>query len=255
MSLVQRYLVIGLVVVGLIAGYALAGVFGGPTPAAAEDPASPSEPPKVITVQGEATIKAKPDTAEIRLGIQTQEPTALAAQEANNQLMNQVIDALKQAGVTEDDLATTQFSIYPVYDHNPEKPGSPPILAAYRVSNILKVRTRNMDGVGKLIDVAARAGANRVDGVSFFIEDTKPYERDGLKEAVKDARTKAELLAAAAGTSIKDVLTITEQGASTYQPPVYYGMERAAADSGLSTPIYSGDQELTVRVTVQFSHQ
>jgi len=251
----NRLLVLTAMVLVVLGGYALVGAFGAPGSAVAEETAPTADsPPRIITVQGKATVDAKPDTAAVTLGIETQESTALQAQQANNRVMNNVVEALKKAGVREDELTTTRFSIHPVYDYNQKEPGSPPILVAYRVSNMLKVETKKLESIGSLIDVATRAGANRVQNVSFYIENTKPYERQALKAAVEDARAKAEVLASAAGTALKDVLTISENGTPGVYAPVY-SRELAEAAPEMDTPIFSGEHTLTIQVTVQFSHQ
>ena len=183
------------------------------------------------------------------LGVETEAAKAEDAMKANAAALNRVIDALKKAGIKEGDLATSSFSIWPVYQENlrtliDEKPSIG--TAGYRVSNTLIVRTTDLDSVGSLIDTAAATGANRVEGVSFDKKEADGVRDEALKAAIRDAKRKAEIMAAAAGVRIGELVSVAEEGGG-------YGImrdERMAA--GMDTTIIPGDMKFTSTVVVVY---
>jgi uncharacterized protein YggE len=239
-----KYLTVLLVVLG-VAVLLLAGANPPVNPAdAAEGPME-----YVVTVRGFGTVDARPDTAMIRLGVETEAAKAEDAMEANATALNKVIDALKKAGVKDGDIATGNFSVWPVYQEPPrtlvdEKPSIG--TAGYRVSNTLMVRTTNLDTVGLLIDTAAAAGANRVEGISFDKKDADGVRDEAMKVAIKDARRKADVMAAAAGVKIGEIVSVTEEGSG-------YGIMRTERISvAMDTTIIPGDMEFTSIVVVVY---
>jgi uncharacterized protein YggE len=107
-----------------------------------------------------------------------------------------------------------------------------------------------MAKVGEVIDTAIAAGANLASGVSFQLSDQNQGLDRALQAAVEDARSKAETLAAAAGATVGQVISITENGSST-PPPVYY--EKTIAAGSATTPISPPTLETQVSVTVVWS--
>ncbi len=125
---------------------------------------------KVISVTGTATSSVEPDLLVIQFGVETQEKTAKQAFESNSQMMNSMVDAITAVGITEDELSTSRMNISPVYDYYNEPNGKrTQELIGYRVSNILKVETNQLDSAADIIDSAVSAGANRIDSVFFSL--------------------------------------------------------------------------------------
>ena len=86
----------------------------------------------------------------------------------NSNALNSVISSLNNSGIPEDEIQTSNFSIYPVYDGTYDSDGNwQQILTGYRVSNILSIQTENVDSAGEIIDAAVSSGANRDDNLSF----------------------------------------------------------------------------------------
>ncbi|PIW35465.1 MAG: hypothetical protein COW26_04295, partial [Nitrosopumilales archaeon CG15_BIG_FIL_POST_REV_8_21_14_020_33_23] len=98
---------------------------------------------KVISVTGNAISSVKPNLANISFGVEIQEKTAKDALDANSELMNKVITTIKQVGITDSEISTSQFNIYPVYDRYQDKETGryTQELIGYRVNNIINVET------------------------------------------------------------------------------------------------------------------
>ena len=134
----------------------------------------PSE--QTISVSGSATASSNPDTLVIVLGVESEAKTANESLSQNSNSLNSVISSLTNSGLSEDDIQTSNFSIYPMYDSIKDFNGNwQQVLTGYRVSNILSIQTDKIDSAGDIIDAAVSSGANRVDNVSFQLSDAVSY--------------------------------------------------------------------------------
>lgn len=210
------------------------------TGAAAQDDA------RRITVTGMAEVEVAPDLATLRSGVETLAPTAGAAVAENAALMTAVLTALEAAGVDKADIQTSQLNLSPVYDNRPEREG-PAVIEGYSVRNVLTVRVRNLIRLGATIDAMAAAGANRIDSVSFDIADPGPHLDAARRDAVADARARAELLADAAGVTLGPVMTLRES--PSYDGPVPM---RARAEVAMAMPVAEGAISLGASVEIVY---
>ena len=199
-----------------------------------------------IRVTGTATITAEPDIAATDVGVQTYHKEVDVAVAQNNRAIDAIISALRQQGIAEDDMRTSQFSIYPQRDYTNNRPNE---IVGYQVNNMISVTMRDLDAIGETLQAAIDAGANSINGVNFTVEDPTVLRDEARAEAIKDARRRAEIMAEAAGIQLGDVTYISEM---SYPGPVMMRAEydKAAADSGV--PIESGELELTISVEVTF---
>ena len=214
---------------------------------------------KVISVTGEATTSVEPDLLIIQFGMETQEKTAKQALESNSEAMNNVIDAIKTIGVTEDELSTSNLSIFPVYDSYQDKLTGryTQELIGYRVTNSIKVETKNLNLAADIIDNAVAAGANRVDSVYFTLSPQKQIEiRDSLLEtAILNAKKKAENALVPLNHKIIGVkaISLSEFGVPPPIPVYRTGLEvMEAAPLKAPTPVFTSDQQVTTTANVIF---
>lgn len=211
--------------------------------------ADAEEVKNTITVNGEGVVKVKPDMAYVDMGVDTISKTAKDAQEKNSDVMNKVMQVLKGMGIAEDDIKTTDYSIYPEqnYDDNTKQT----IVTGYHVSNMIEVTVRNINNVGNVIDKAGDAGANRMYNVRFAISDNSPYYQQALQIAAKNAKDKAVGIAKGLGVSIGNPIKVTEQ--SVGGPIVYGNFNAMKQDSTAGTPVSSGELEVRAQITVDYS--
>lgn len=214
-------------------------------PGAARADESPR--PRTVTVSATGQVEAVPDMAYISSGVVSEAKSARAAMAANSADMKKVIDALKAAGIEARDIQTSSFRIDPVYT-NP-RDGEVAVISGYRVSNQVGVRVRDLDKVGEVLDKVVTLGANEVSGPTFEVSKAETLKDEARKEAIKNARRRAELFATAAGVGIGDVLSITEDSGG-YSPPM--PMARAAM-AAAPPPIERGTETLTASVTVTWA--
>jgi uncharacterized protein YggE len=203
-----------------------------------------SKPGGSITVTGLGTVTSVPDEAEFSLGVQTTAETAREALGANSEKMKDVLDALRKAGVDRKDVKTQDVSVSPSYADKGEIDG-------YTARNSVSVKIRDLSTAGAVLDAASNAGANEVYGPSLTRSDQEGQQAKALREAVADARRKAEALADAAGVRLGSVTAITE-GANAAPSPYYEASAgRMALDQ--AAPIEPGTQDLQASVTVTFA--
>jgi len=203
--------------------------------------------PVGLSVSGTGEIKTAPDIARISLGVLTQAKEAAAAAQENAARVTAIMGALKKAGIAEKDIETAMYNVNPMYDY---KEGTQ-ILTGYQVSNIVRVSTKKLDMVGRLIDAGLSAGANNVQGVTFDIENEEPLKQQALAKAIEAAQAKARVMAAALKIELGRVLSVTESEQPVYVPQPM-GVMYAEARTTVPTPI--SPQQLTVRASVQVTY-
>ena len=214
----------------------------------------PSE--QTISVTGSAPDSTNPDTLAVVLGVESEDKTANESLSKNSKSLNSVISSLTSSGVSKDDIETSNFRIYPLYDSIKDSNGNyQQILIGYRVSNILSIQTDKINSAGDIIDAAVSSGANRVDNVSFHLSDDKLEKiSDGLiADAINDAKQKAEKALVPLKQKIVGVKSVFIHNDMM---PYYDSPMRASfdgfAESMKSAPIMSGDEEIKTDVSVVF---
>jgi uncharacterized protein len=202
-------------------------------------------PPAAISVTGEASVSVPPDLAQVDGGVTSDGKTAREASDANNAAMGKVLLALKGAGIDEKDYQTSRLSLQPQYA--PNRSGSSPVVG-YRASNRVTIRVRDITKVANVIDVLVGAGANEVGGINFMVSQASKLLDDAREKAVADARRKADIYAKAAGVTLGEPLSISEEGSSV---PVYRG--KMAAPMAAGAQVAQGEETLSVTVSVTWA--
>ena len=216
--------------------------------ALAAAPAFAQAPPRQITVTGSAEAQAVPDLATITAGVETRAETAAAALSANSEAMAAVLSALDAAGVERRDVQTSQLSINAVYE--PYREGSPETqqVAGYEAANMVTVRVRDVARVGETVDAVTKAGVNRVYGIGFDVSDPRAALDTARRQAVEDARAKAELFAEAAGVKLGPVVRLGE----TVNAPGPIMMRAEAMADKAAPPVEGGTVSLQAQVEIVY---
>jgi len=203
-------------------------------------------PPPAISVTGEATVSVAPDQAQIDGGVTSDAKTAREASEANNAAMGKVLLALKGAGIEEKDTQTSRLSLQPQYA--PNRTGTSPI-TGYRASNRVTIRLRDVTKVANVIDVLVGAGANDIGGINFTVSQPSKHLDEAREKAVADARRKAEIFAKAAGVTLGEPISISEETGAP--APMFRG--KMAAPMAAGAPVAQGEETLSVSLNVSWA--
>jgi len=201
----------------------------------------------LLTVNADGSSEARPDMAIVNLGVTTEGQTAAAALAENARRMTALTAALRRAGIAERDIQTSNVSVYPqqVYGE-----GQAPRITGYQANNSVTVKVRRIDNTGRVIDAAVGAGGNTVNGVSFTHADPDAQLDVARRDAIAEARRRAELYANALGMRVNRIVSVSEGGG--YAPPVPVALERFQAQDAAATPISPGEIETRVSVNVMF---
>lgn len=227
----------------------------------------------LLSLTAEGSSRRTPDIAMFSAGVVSQARTATEALADNSRRMEQVIAALKRAGIANRDIQTSAISLQPRYS-DPDReaqirarelrqpyvpPTEAPRIIGYEARNTVQVRARRLDQMGRIIDTLIEAGANQVDGPSFTLDEPRLALDEARREAVATGRQRAELYAQATGMRVARLLSISEGGG-------YYPVQQAIVVTGSRVgyggappppppppaPVSPGELNLGVSVSMQF---
>lgn len=201
---------------------------------------------RTLTVTGTGSVHVAPDIVIVSLGVQTVGPDIARAVSQNNDAAAAVQAAARELGVAAEDIRTTYFyvSTQQQYDEFGNVTGE----VTYWVDNTITVTLRDTTKLGDLLESAVDAGANSISGVNFSVDDPSEAEEQAREDAVEDARQRADMLAAAAGATLGDLVSI---GTTSVGGPIPYAMEFGIGGGG-GVPVSPGTSEVTVQVTVVY---
>lgn len=209
--------------------------------------------PPSITVTGESTISAEPNQAQIDIGVVTQARSAPDASKENAERLSRVLAEVKKLLGKGDEVKTSGYALTPNYRY-PQ--GGKPEILGYNASNTVRIKTTNLDLVGRLIDSAMQAGANNVNRLMFTLKDEQAAQLEALRAASAKAKAKAEAVAASLGLKIVKIASVTE-GERAIQPIFRQALAARAEAAPAPTPVEPGTVEIrsTVSMTVEVSEK
>lgn len=215
-------------------------------------PSATSTPtPQSISVLGSGKVYLTPDIATISIGIHTDDDNAARAVNANNIQAQEVTEVLVEMNVESEDIQISNYNIFAeqLFDENGTSLGT-----LYTVENTVFATVRDLEELGEIMGAVVEAGASSIFGIQFDVSDKTQALSEARRAAIKDAQSKAEELAQAAGVSIGEVQTITEIGGVPI--PVFEGRGGAGFDPETEqVPETFGQLSLTVEVTVVYDIQ
>lgn len=204
---------------------------------------------RTVSVNGTGTIIVTPDLAIVNIGVVTDGEDSNQTADANAVKVEAIKNALLELGVTESDLRTANFSVYPMQQYDIEGQVTS---VTYRVENTLEVKVRDLKSLGSILDGALAAGANSIYGVQFDLADRESANGQAIEAAMQNALVRAEILAQAAGAGLGEI-----QSVSTYLygggVPMYAEAAMEQADMGGKVPVTPGEMQIQVEVTVVYA--
>ena len=205
---------------------------------------------RTLTVTGRG-VEAIPTTlSKVSLGVQVEGKTANTVQQEASRKSNAVVNLLKSRNVEK--LETTGIRLNPRYSYkdNIRK------IEGYEATNIVSFQVPT-EQAGKLLDEAIKAGATRINSVSFVATEEKINQarQQALKEATQDAQTQADAVFSSLGLRSKEIIQIKVNNASIPQPVMYRrATPTSARAEAAPTPVVGGEQKVGASVTLQISY-
>lgn len=216
----------------------------------------PEEKPTIL-VTGSAEREVQPDESKISLAVENTNANANTARKNNADKMNSIIEVLKQTGLTNDNITTSNFQITPNYDYESSDPDR---IISYTALNTIELKTSSNSNISKFIDLAINNGANRVDNIEF-VNSKKSFDQvslELLKEAFGIAKQKANILATEGNFTLEGVKQIDTTSGGGYYPPSYSYNDNYASGAteeklpAPSTQIIPSKNKITVTLPVVF---
>jgi uncharacterized protein len=166
-------------------------------------------PVRTISVTGEGSTRAANDTARVGFGVEARGATRPVALRRSSARLREVLAAIRRLGVADADLRTRAVTVARRRDRRGRK------LPGYIARGGVTATVRDVSQTGAVVDAAVDAGAASVAGPRFFIDDPNAALHRALVAAFRDARTKAAALAAEAGLTLGQAISIRD---STFVP-------------------------------------
>ena len=203
----------------------------------------------LITVSGEGIVEVSPDRATISVGVVSREKDPAKVQAENAKIASEIIKSATALGVEKKNIRTGNYSFRAIY-HNDQNRHR--IFDGYEVNNTVTITVDDLNLVGKIIDAALSRGANSIESLQFGVRDKSALQAEALKIAVRDARSKAEVVAAGLGKNIIGVRSVSINSGSI-QAPRFAKMAMVADESSNSfeTPIEGGTLSCSASVHVE----
>jgi uncharacterized protein YggE len=226
-----------------------------------------------ISVNGHGEALGVPDIATFTFSVVSDKTTVADAQADATAKANAITAYLTGAGVSKDDIQTSDYSIQPQYDYQtavcPQAavapnaggssasaiycPGGKQVLKGYEVSQSTTIKVRDTSKAGDLLAGVGGKGATQVSGLNFTFDKPDAIQTDARNKAIADAKTKADALAKQLGVSLVRVTSFNESSGGGYPRPMAYSLASGAAKDAATAPEISvGQNNVTDDVTITY---
>lgn len=207
-------------------------------------------PPHEITVEATGMSYVTPDLATLDLGVHTQAKTSEDAVNQNTQKINDVMKTLTDLGVKQVDTKTINFSLNPHYSYTQEK-GS--FQEGFDLDQSVEVKIRDFQKIGDIIAKTTSAGANMIGGINFSIENRETAKSEARKQAIANAKIKAQQLSDLAGIKLGDIVNFNESENGGSGPiPLRMGVSSMALDKVAAPVVEAGQQQINLTISITY---
>ena len=206
---------------------------------------------RTITVTGRGSELVPTTLSQVRLGVEAQGKTAKEVQQQVAERSNAVVNLLRSHKVEK--LETTGINLSPSYRYE----NNMQTLTGYMASNTVSFRVETQKA-GTIMDDAVKAGATRIDGISFVAPESAiaSAQKIALREATQEAQAQADAVLDALGLTKREIINIQINGASA-PPPQTIRAEAFDAKNlagATPTPVMGAEQQIEAFVTLQISY-
>jgi uncharacterized protein YggE len=207
---------------------------------------------RTLNISGNGTVYLTPDIANIYVGVHTEDPDINIAVSNNNNQTQALVDALKNAGVAEADIQTSNFSVYATQAY--DKLTGQSLGSTYGVDNSVYITVRDLTKLGSLLNTAVGAGANNINNMTFDVADKTEAIAQARQKAMENASSLANELAQTAGVKLGEIQNISYSDTSPI--PYAYGTGSGGSSAPTtSVPIQPGKTQISVTVSVTYAIQ
>lgn len=199
-----------------------------------------------ISVSGEGKVKVAPDQVVINLGVQNTGKDAAEVKKLNDETVDKVVKYIKKFGIPTSDFQTTNVSLYKSYDYEKKKHN-------FQASQTITITLKDIKKYDELMMGLVERGINNINGVEFKSSKIEEHKVTARKQAVLDAKKKAEDFVSVLNQKVGKAIMITDNSQPIYQPPMYRNvMMKAEAMDAIPETLAIGEIEIITNVNVSF---
>jgi hypothetical protein len=208
--------------------------------------------PEMLSVSGEGKASIAPDIASVNLGIITEGVKVETIVKTNTEKMNALLLEVKNLGIEEKDIKTKNYSLQPRYEWTETGTRIP---KGYTLTQTIEVKIRDFAKIGNVLEIASANGVNNIGDLQFAIDELEKAKSIAREQAIVQAKEKAQLISQQTGLKLKKITNIYEDtGAYPYSAYDTAGMGGSTAKimSSIAPTIQTGEQEITVKITLNY---
>lgn len=208
--------------------------------------------PAEITVSSSSSINIVPDTASISFSLTSQNEAAEQALRINSEAVRKVLKDLKEKGIEEKDICTTNYNIYAQYDATESGEDE---ITGYNACTYMTINNQKTESIGKTMSHCISAGVNTIESVTYSCSNYDEAYQQALLQAIKDAETKAKKLAEASGKKLGDTVAVIEnKGESVFRqiPTDNLAIAMDTTEEANEPVLLPGEYAITANVTVTY---
>lgn len=201
-----------------------------------------------ISVSGEGKIKVIPDEALITLGVQNTGKDATEVKKLNDEVVDAVLKVIKKHKIAKTDFQTQRVTLYKTYDYKTKK-------QIYQANQTLKIDLKDLSKYDALMMDLVESGINNISGVNFKSSKIKELESQARREAILDAKKKAEDYVSVLNQKVGKAISISDNSRTNYPQPVFktYAMAADSESAGANRETLAiGEIEIISTVSVVF---
>jgi len=199
-----------------------------------------------ITINGEGKITATPNVAVTELGLVTEKSDVASAQKENTEKMNKLIAEVKQLGIKDEDIQTSNYSIYPKYDYTDGRS----VISGYTVNQSATLKIRDLSKISTVLSKVGEVGINTVSSLNFTIDEPENLRAQARDKALVNAKEKAMDLAKNLGVKLVRVISYNEYSPVDSYPKFYAGAAEGMGGGAPTPNIQTGSTDVRMSVSV-----
>jgi len=214
---------------------------------------------ELISTTGQGEVKVRPDSMRGEIGVEVQAKTLDTARVEQARKMTAVLKAIEDLGLSNLETRTSQLQVFPVYEKQSAGTQEAKVVG-YRARNTVRVTLRGSapeqlgQQVASIVDAGVDAGANLIEGVSFFLAEPQAVEEQALKLAVQEAEQRAQVMAEAAGVKAGRLHSL--EGSPESGGQIFFERAALAMDDGVgaevATPVEPGEITISASVSAKY---
>lgn len=205
----------------------------------AQTPPQPS-----VEVTGEGIVNVVPDQVTVNVRVENTGTNSRELKQRNDAIVSEVLQFLKQQGIADKYVKSDYVRLSKNYEYNTKTYN-------YVANQSLKIKLVDLKKYEVVMNGLLETGINRIDGISFSSSEIESLQSRARKNAVENAKMKAEEYASVLGQSIGKATQISEfQQINVPGPMLRNAM--AMDSEGAKQTLAPGEMEVSVRVNVRF---